>query len=127
MGVGRVNPDKYRQTVADLMSEAELQAKVTDLATRLGWLVFHDFDSRRSLAGFPDLVLTRGGWLIFSELKTSKGRLRPAQVQWMTRLALVASGASNVEAVVWRPLDLLAGVVEAALRTPPNLLLTSNP
>ena len=41
------------------MNEAELQRNVLSLAAMTGWLAYHTYDSRRSQAGFPDLVLVR--------------------------------------------------------------------
>ena len=70
------------------MTEAELQEAVRQLATLLGWLTYHTYDSRRSNAGFPDLVLAhpeRG--VIFAELKSTKGKVTPEQREWCQTLA----------------------------------------
>lgn len=66
------------QLAAD-MKEAVLQAQIEQLARTLGWLVYHTHDSRRSQAGFPDLVLVhaRQRRVLWRELKTQKGRVRP--------------------------------------------------
>lgn len=50
--------------------------------------------------GFPDLVLVRGCRLIFAELKSAKGKVAPAQTEWLTRL--MGAGA---ECFIWRPKD----------------------
>ena len=63
------------------MTEAELQNAVIDLCKLLKWRWFHPYDSRRSVAGWPDLVLVKDR-IIFVELKSEKGRLSPAQRQW---------------------------------------------
>jgi hypothetical protein len=72
------------------MSEAELQAAVIDLARRLGWLVYHTHDSRRSPAGFPDLVCVRDR-VIYIELKTEKGGLSEEQSQWLLWLDMAGA------------------------------------
>lgn len=92
------------------MREADLLAAVRALARDLGWLSYHTHDSRRSEPGFPDLVLVRDDRMLLVELKTSQGRLSPAQVVWMR--ALSDAGA---DVRIWRPVDLLAGTVAAEL------------
>ena len=84
------------------MSEAELQANVIELARLGGWLYFHDNDSRRNRAGFPDLVFVHpmSGRTVYAELKSAKGRIRPEQQQWID--ALYRGGH---EVYVWRPED----------------------
>lgn len=66
------------------MSEAQWQAQAIRWAKAAGWRVMHDADSRRNPgdAGFPDLVLAKGGVALFIELKTDKGRQTPAQREW---------------------------------------------
>jgi hypothetical protein len=85
------------------VSEADLQRAVIALAKLRGWLYFHDTDSRRNRAGFPDLVLLhpRTGRLLWVELKAANGRLRPEQVVWLDALRL-----GGHEVAVWRPADL---------------------
>ena len=82
------------------VSEAAFQAAVVQLAKELGWHWHHAHDSRRTEAGFPDLVLVRGGALLFVELKADRGRLSPEQAVW--RDALQACGAAWY---LWRPSD----------------------
>ena len=83
------------------MSEADLQRAVIDLIRWLGLAYFHDNDSRRNRAGFPDLVVAGSGGFIFRELKTETGRIRPEQLDWLARLT---QGGAN--AGIWRPSDL---------------------
>lgn len=83
------------------MTEAEFQAAVLELCAWLHLLVFHAQDSRRSAPGFPDLVIAGPRGVIFAELKSPRGRLRPAQQEW--RYMLLASGQCHV---VWRPDNL---------------------
>ena len=63
------------------MTEAELQNAVIDLCKLLNIAYYHTYNSRRSVAGFPDLVLVKDR-IIFVELKSEKGRLSPSQRQW---------------------------------------------
>jgi len=83
-------------------SEKEWQSTVLDLATLGGWRSYHTFDSRRSAAGFPDLVLVRPPELIFAELKAEKGRTTPEQEAWLEDLATVASETAVLTRAVER-------------------------
>jgi hypothetical protein len=100
--------------------ESGFQAQVLEIATLYGWLSFHDYDSRRSTPGFPDLVLVRAPELIFAELKTERGRVSDDQARWVGALseltreletvlaAATAAGANSslaVDTYVWRPSD----------------------
>ncbi len=80
-------------------SEKKFMARVRKLASDLGWLDYHTHDSRRSEAGFPDLVLVRER-VVYVELKTNKGRLTAAQKDWIDRLK-----EAGAEVRVWRPSD----------------------
>lgn len=82
------------------ISEAEWQRTVVEYAERRGWLTFHDHDSRRDNAGFPDLVLVRRGRVVFAELKRQRGTMRREQETWLAALVVCA-----VEVYVWRPSD----------------------
>ena len=90
--------DRSGRQVAPI-SEAAWQRTVVDAARRLGWSVYHTFDSRRSASGFPDLVLVRDR-IIYVELKSAKGRQSAAQMAWAH--ALSAAGA---EVYLFRPDD----------------------
>ena len=76
-------------------NEKGFQSAVIELARLCRWVVYHTHNSRRSPAGFPDLVLARRGVVIFAELKSERGRLSDAQQEW-----LEATGGS-----CWRPSD----------------------
>lgn len=82
------------------MTEPDFHRLVVELAELCGWLTFHDYDSRRSNPGFPDLVLVRPPRLIFAELKSQGGRVRKHQEIW-----LAALGECEVETYLWRPAD----------------------
>ena len=87
------------------VKEDDFLAAVIELATLCHWLVYHTYDSRRSQAGFPDLVLVKPDKLIFAELKTAKGTVRPAQKEWLDTLAAVSIDQSQIEIYLWRPDD----------------------
>lgn len=87
------------------ITEAAFQDVVVQLAKVCGWATYHTFDSRRSDAGFPDLVLVRER-LLFRELKARRGRMTEEQQEW-GRLLLHA-GANWA---VWRPEDFESLIV----------------
>ena len=97
--------------MAAAMSEAQLQDAVMGLADVFGLRVHHETDSRRSRAGFPDLVIV-GRRVLFVELKRQDGRVRPEQRAWLEAL----TAAEGVTAVVWRPSALLDGTIQTTLR-----------
>jgi len=103
--------------IAANMTERELQNNVVAMARALGWMPYHPFDSRRSEPGYPDLTMIHPdtGRLIFAELKTSKGRLRPAQIEWLGALREVARDR-GLEVYEWRPADWIDGTIEQILR-----------
>lgn len=84
-------------------TEKQFEAAVVEYAKLTGWLVYHTRDSRGSVAGFPDLMMVRGDRLVVAELKTEKGRVSPAQQQWLDALALTCHRALGV--YLWRPSD----------------------
>jgi hypothetical protein len=100
-----------RAAVDKATNEAQWQRIVEECAAAHGWLYFHDADSRRNNAGYPDLtcVHPQRGVTLFCELKTERGRLRPEQIIW--RDALILSGARWY---LWRPSDWQE--VEAVLK-----------
>lgn len=93
------------------MSEEQLQASVLELAVALGVLAYHTHDSRRSPAGFPDLVLAGRRGVIFAELKSAGGAMRSEQVTWKYQLL-----ASGQRWRLWRPADWTTKVIETDLR-----------
>jgi hypothetical protein len=90
-----------RARLDSLVSEKEFQQTVLELAAYLGWHCFHVFDSRRSPAGFPDLVMVRGRRVIFAELKREGEKPTEEQQRWLEALA----ATDAVETYLWRPSD----------------------
>lgn len=106
---------EHRAVVAKEMSEDALLAQIKRLALDLGWIVYHTHDSRRSEAGFPDLVLVNAkqGRTLFRELKKMRGRVSPDQRIWLDALHLVGQ-----DAAIWRPDDLVEERILAELLPP---------
>ena len=102
---GKQAANVERSPVYPTISENDFLAAIIELAGLAGWLVYHTYDSRRSQAGFPDLVLARSDKLIFAELKTDKGKVRDAQVTWLDTLGTFANSQTAVEVYLWRPKD----------------------
>lgn len=86
----------------EALTEADMQHLVEEVAVLHGWRVFHDVDSRRNRAGFPDLVLVKRPHLLFVELKTKHGRVTAEQRGWMRELA----GVDLLTVALVRPDDL---------------------
>jgi hypothetical protein len=82
-------------------SEKDFQAQVLDFARLSGWRCYHTHDSRRSAAGFPDLVMVRPPVVLFAELKAEGGRVRPEQRGWLG----VLERCPGVVVRLWRPDD----------------------
>jgi hypothetical protein len=89
------------------LTEKQFMAQVVALARLRGWRVYHTFDSRRSAAGFPDLVLCRGRdrRLIFAELKLDGTEPTPAQAAWLGELARLVEAWPGLLVACWRPRD----------------------
>jgi len=119
-----MNPTDYRNLAALAMSEDELQNNIISpsrnnpgLAPRLGYMCYHTHDSRRSTAGFPDLVMVGPHRLIFAELKKEKGVATAAQLDWLNRLDVIERKSEGlVVARLWRPSDWLSNEIEEVLR-----------
>jgi hypothetical protein len=108
-----------------VVSEKDLQRAIIDLAHLLGWRVAHFRPSQTGArwvtavsadgVGFPDLVLARKGHVVIAELKASKGRISPAQAEWLAALQPEIAGA-RLRVFLWKPADWFEGRIEAALR-----------
>ena len=84
-----------------LVTEASWQAQVVAAAEVYDWYIYHNPDSWRSTAGFPDLVLIRPPRVRFLELKRQTGRLSPIQREVIAAL----EACPGVEVHVARPSD----------------------
>lgn len=96
------------------LPESQFQQQVIELAQYHQYdLTYHNPDSRRSQAGFPDLVLVSSSRrrALFRELKTQDGRVRPKQ-----QAVLLAMVTAGLDAGVWRPSDLRSGLIVKELR-----------
>ena len=97
----------------NLIRESELQATIIEIFEAVGRQVFHVGDSRKEVrdgdryalvgdaqaAGYPDLTIAGGGEVIWAELKSTRGRLEPEQVEWLDALP-------PHQAYIWQPKDL---------------------
>lgn len=85
------------------MTEAELKAKVVEMAHERGWRVFslpmiRNVRPVKDAVGYPDLTLARRGRVLWIELKQETGGLSLAQLRWLQDLAPLC--------IVVRPSDL---------------------
>jgi hypothetical protein len=89
----------------------EFQAEVIRTAVLLGFEYYHTYDSRRSPAGWPDLVLCKFPRLLFVELKAGKDTIRTDQAKWLGLLQQFAGTWNSaqqfdkwmrIEVHVWR-------------------------
>lgn len=79
--------------------ESAFMRAVVRTAEAHKWAVYHTYDSRRSVPGYPDLVLLRGRLQIVAELKRSaKEKPTAEQLAWLARYR-----AAGVPAFVWTP------------------------
>ena len=62
------------------ISEEILQDTIVLAARTLGYMVYHTIDARLNEPGFPDLIIVGYGQMIVWEVKTARGKLRPASV-----------------------------------------------
>ena len=108
-----MNRDDVLREQARRMSEDQLLRQVRTLARSLGYHTYHPLQSRGSEPGWPDLVIAGHGHVLFRELKREQGRTTPAQDTWLALLT-----AAGHDTGIWRPTDLLHGVIHAQLRAP---------
>jgi hypothetical protein len=66
-----------------LATEKQLHDMLRAAALRNDYLVYHTHDSRRSDAGFPDLICIKRGAIFALELKAQKGRVSAQQEMWL--------------------------------------------
>lgn len=88
------------QTAPIYPTEKAFQSGVVQLAIRCGWMVYHTYDSRRCVPGFPDLILLRGNRQVVAELKIEPNKPTESQREW-----LAAFAATGAETFIWYPSD----------------------
>ena len=100
---GKALPSLVGTTVSVLFpDERSFLTWIVEEARDNGWLTYHTYDSRKSAAGFPDLVLVKAGVMIAAELKCEDVKTMPlAQTRWLAELSCVP----GVRAVLWQPAD----------------------
>jgi hypothetical protein len=94
-----MTPEQFTTLVNLRMSERAYQWRIIALARQLGWFEYHTFDSRKSRAGFPDLVLIRER-IVYAEVKAERGKTTPTQDDVLQRLRNAGG-----EVYVWKPSD----------------------
>lgn len=104
-----------------MTTEAPFQASVIELAHHLHLTVAHFRRARVGRkwmtpvgadgAGFPDLVIVGPGGILYREMKTDAKYPSPAQRAWGAKLT-EAGGDWGV----WKPKDLLSGLIHAELK-----------
>ena len=105
------------QRLLRTVSEAAWQKQVEQTLALCGFdLQYHTHDSRRSQAGFPDIVATRetNGFytLLFVELKRETGQATTDQYRWLDDLSMIAALINRMPGLkvrmivdLWRPSD----------------------
>ena len=93
------------------MKEIELQRTVEFMCRNMGFLYYHNPDSRRAVKGFPDLIIVGRSGVLYRELKDNAGWKTSEQTRWL--YSLVAAGQN---ASVWQPSDLDSGRIEKELQ-----------
>ena len=84
------------------LTETAFLSQVRQLATLMGYKVYHTRFSIKSDPGFPDLVLAKPRKpVIFAELKREDGLLTSSQLQWLGILKI----CKGCLVFVWRPSD----------------------
>lgn len=105
-----MNRDEYNALQANLMTEKQLQSAVMDTLRKFGWRAYHTFDSRRSGAGFPDIIAIRGDTGIAIELKRQKDKTKPERMReqhaWLT-----AFDDAGFSTAMYRPSHWLDGTI----------------
>ena len=89
-------------------------ANIIELATLCGWRHYHTYNSRRSVSGFPDLVLVHPVLkrTIFWELKSEKGKVTQDQENWIYDLIRCGEDAAIMRPSDWPQIEqqLTAGL-----------------
>lgn len=95
-----MSAEEFRWWIAP-ENEADFTRIVISAATERQWLAYHTHDSRRSQAGFPDLVVVHPEHgAIYAELKMPEKYPTPMQRVWLTTLL-----RAGHRVYLWRPAD----------------------
>jgi hypothetical protein len=81
--------------------EKSFQARIVEYAHLCGWETHHEFDSRHSSEGWPDLELVRGKRHIRAEVKRAREEPEPHQERILGLLGRVP----ELEVYVWHEHD----------------------
>ncbi len=92
------------------MTEAELQAAVTEICNAKGLWWFHPHDTRRSNSGWVDLAILGSRGALFAELKSENGRRTMDQIKCAGRIV-----QAGLQYRLWRPADLKDGTIAKEL------------
>jgi len=102
-----------KSQIREAISEKDFSRQVEDLLNLFGWQWCHfrpartEHGWRTALSGhqgFPDYIAVKSSRLLIFELKTEKGKVSPAQQEWLDALSNV--GDKDVQVYLWRPSDL---------------------
>jgi hypothetical protein len=105
-----------------LITEADFQQQVIDLAHLAGWEHLHvrrtigrgqKWTTSTNKKGWPDLLLWKPGDMIAAELKSQEGKPTSEQLEVLSSLAAVP-----IDSFVWRPSDWPAIQARLTRRTP---------
>jgi hypothetical protein len=122
-----IQPDEKKlHDKAEAMLEAELQNEVRKLALASGYLYYHTHNSRKSDIGFLDTVLLRvrlkTAELYLAECKRQSEDPTEEQLKWIEALKAFIERAGDFKGMnvivgvfVWRPMDLLTGIIAQTL------------
>lgn len=93
----------HRSALYDAMSEREFQKHVVDGLKQRGFIVWVVPNMRMTVAGLPDVIAVHPDRapLLMWELKTQKGRIRPAQKAALACLMKIP----GIDARIVRPSD----------------------
>lgn len=99
-----------RQILDGQVTEKAYMQQIIDLARKCGYYCYHCHDSRRSMPGFPDLMIIADR-IIFLEVKTETGKLSPEQRAVIHRLRSAGCLAMVVRPSNWSDVEhmLLSG------------------
>lgn len=107
-------PRSAYDQVSGTVSEAAFMDTILQAAELYGWWTYHTHDSRRSTAGFPDLVLVKPPRVLFLEVKSERGRLSREQAEVLAMLQECEVG--NVTTTANETRVVVAGVQAALVR-----------